>query len=89
MGIKILEPRAGLEPATCRLRIGCSTTELPRHLAEIWVSLLLLLGEANSGSNMLIHRADSPHYDAKLLSLPFFYETLNSLDFNRTLTCAA
>ena len=25
-----MEPRAGLEPATCRLRIGCSTTELPR-----------------------------------------------------------
>jgi hypothetical protein len=28
---KRLEPRAGLEPATCRLRIGCSTTELPRR----------------------------------------------------------
>ena len=28
----MLEPRAGLEPATCRLRIGCSTTELPRPL---------------------------------------------------------
>jgi hypothetical protein len=29
--LKNLEPRAGLEPATCRLRIGCSTTELPRR----------------------------------------------------------
>ena len=28
--LKTLEPRAGVEPATCRLRIGCSTTELPR-----------------------------------------------------------
>ena len=25
-----LEPRVGVEPTTCRLRIGCSTTELPR-----------------------------------------------------------
>src|SRR5258706_15774656 len=27
-----LEPRVGVEPTTCRLRIGCSTTELPRPL---------------------------------------------------------
>ena len=27
---EILEPRVGVEPTTCRLRIGCSTTELPR-----------------------------------------------------------
>jgi hypothetical protein len=27
-----MEPRARLELATCRLRIGCSTTELPRPL---------------------------------------------------------
>ena len=27
---KIVEPRVGVEPTTCRLRIGCSTTELPR-----------------------------------------------------------
>ena len=27
---RILEPRARVELATCRLRIGCSTTELPR-----------------------------------------------------------
>ena len=27
-----LEPRARVELATCRLRIGCSTTELPRPL---------------------------------------------------------
>ena len=27
-----MEPRARVELATCRLRIGCSTTELPRHL---------------------------------------------------------
>src|SRR5437016_6236273 len=26
-----LEPRARVELATCRLRIGCSTTELPRR----------------------------------------------------------
>src|SRR5579863_4365796 len=25
-----VEPRVGVEPTTCRLRIGCSTTELPR-----------------------------------------------------------
>src|SRR5260370_19822968 len=25
-----MEPRVGVEPTTCRLRIGCSTTELPR-----------------------------------------------------------
>lgn len=29
---KKLEPTSGLEPLTCRLRIGCSTTELPRPL---------------------------------------------------------
>src|SRR5882757_6827217 len=28
---EILEPRARVELATCRLRIGCSTTELPRR----------------------------------------------------------
>jgi hypothetical protein len=28
--IEKLEPRARVELATCRLRIGCSTTELPR-----------------------------------------------------------
>src|SRR6201997_1723627 len=27
-----VEPRVGVEPTTCRLRIGCSTTELPRPL---------------------------------------------------------
>src|SRR2546421_2091599 len=27
-----MEPRARVELATCRLRIGCSTTELPRPL---------------------------------------------------------
>jgi hypothetical protein len=25
-----VEPRVGVEPTTCRLRIDCSTTELPR-----------------------------------------------------------
>src|SRR5208283_1556893 len=25
-----MEPRVGVEPTTCRLRIDCSTTELPR-----------------------------------------------------------
>jgi hypothetical protein len=30
--LKRLEPRARVELATCRLRIGCSTTELPRPL---------------------------------------------------------
>ena len=29
-GKGMLEPRVGVEPTTCRLRIGCSTTELPR-----------------------------------------------------------
>ena len=32
--MKSLEPRVGVEPTTCRLRIGCSTTELPRHPVE-------------------------------------------------------
>src|SRR6266404_480378 len=27
-----MEPRVGVEPTTCRLRIRCSTTELPRPL---------------------------------------------------------
>src|SRR5437899_7552765 len=27
---RTVEPRVGVEPTTCRLRIGCSTTELPR-----------------------------------------------------------
>jgi hypothetical protein len=26
-----MEPMVGLEPTTCRLRIGCSTTELHRR----------------------------------------------------------
>ena len=26
-----MEPKVGVEPTTCRLRIGCSTTELPRQ----------------------------------------------------------
>src|SRR5437667_10244497 len=29
---RTVEPRVGVEPTTCRLRIGCSTTELPRPL---------------------------------------------------------
>src|ERR1700722_15349437 len=29
-GGRKVEPRVGVEPTTCRLRIGCSTTELPR-----------------------------------------------------------
>src|SRR5437016_4940594 len=31
---RMLEPRVGVEPTTCRLRIGCSTTELPRQTLE-------------------------------------------------------
>src|SRR5580692_10819596 len=27
---RMMEPRVGVEPTTCRLRIDCSTTELPR-----------------------------------------------------------
>jgi hypothetical protein len=30
-----MEPRARVELATCRLRIGCSTTELPRQTCVI------------------------------------------------------
>jgi hypothetical protein len=29
---RTVEPRVGIEPTTCRLRIDCSTTELPRPL---------------------------------------------------------
>ena len=29
----LLEPRVGVEPTTCRLRIDCSTTELPRPVS--------------------------------------------------------
>src|SRR6202035_4599321 len=32
---KKLEPRVGVEPTTCRLRIGCSTTELPRLINNL------------------------------------------------------
>src|SRR2546426_1620091 len=34
---KNLEPRVGVEPTTCRLRIGCSTTELPRLFKQLRV----------------------------------------------------
>ena len=34
----ILEPRARVELATCRLRIGCSTTELPRPIKHLRVA---------------------------------------------------
>src|SRR6266436_5241986 len=34
-----MEPRARVELATCRLRIGCSTTELPRLGAENYLSI--------------------------------------------------
>src|SRR5713226_3998347 len=34
-----MEPRVGVEPTTCRLRIGCSTTELPRLGAENYLSI--------------------------------------------------
>jgi hypothetical protein len=30
-----MEPRARVELATCRLRIGCSTTELPRLCVDL------------------------------------------------------
>src|SRR4029077_20102913 len=30
-----MEPRVGVEPTTCRLRIGCSTTELPRLIKHL------------------------------------------------------
>src|SRR4029077_8140989 len=47
---EILEPRARVELATCRLRIGCSTTELPRLGAENYLSncgkLVSILQEA-------------------------------------------
>ncbi len=29
-----MAPRAGLEPATVRLTVGCSTTELPRNIVK-------------------------------------------------------
>jgi hypothetical protein len=32
-----MEPRARVELATCRLRIGCSTTELPRLINHLRV----------------------------------------------------
>src|SRR6266851_2992438 len=32
-----MEPRVGVEPTTCRLRIGCSTTELPRLIKQLRV----------------------------------------------------
>ena len=43
---KKVEPRAGLEPATCRLRIGCSTTELPRlfnNLRDVLTAFCVVL----------------------------------------------
>ena len=46
--LKTLEPRAGLEPATCRLRIGCSTTELPRLCVD---STIVNFTEISSASH--------------------------------------
>src|ERR1700720_4740759 len=51
MAIRLcMEPRVGVEPTTCRLRIDCSTTELPRLGAENYLSicgkLLSILQEA-------------------------------------------
>src|ERR1700730_1915813 len=34
-----MEPRARVELATCRLRIGCSTTELPRLGGENYLTI--------------------------------------------------
>src|ERR1700719_998846 len=34
-----VEPRARVDLATCRLRIGCSTTELPRPGGETYISI--------------------------------------------------
>src|SRR5258708_38327107 len=34
-----MEPRERVELATCRLRIGCSTTELPRLRTENYISI--------------------------------------------------
>src|SRR5216684_259213 len=36
---RCMEPRVGVEPTTCRLRIGCSTTELPRPGTENYLSI--------------------------------------------------
>src|SRR5436190_23081977 len=52
----ILEPRARVELATCRLRIGCSTTELPRHRIETkGVSLCVAARNPKPSSNL--HRS--------------------------------
>ena len=44
-GEKTMEPRVGVEPTTCRLRIDCSTTELPRPFSykSFYHRLLFLL----------------------------------------------
>lgn len=37
-----VEPRAGIEPATCPLRVGCSTTEPPRRKGKSTLCLMEL-----------------------------------------------
>ena len=69
-----MEPRARVELATCRLRIGCSTTELPRLCGENYLStcgkLLSILQEAVFPRGLLlktllvrkrIHRPADPY----------------------------
>src|SRR6267143_3197358 len=50
-----MEPRARVELATCRLRIGCSTTELPRPL--IINDLFLCLTSFSERLSSIFHRS--------------------------------
>src|SRR5713101_5607680 len=66
---KRLEPRVGVEPTTCRLRIGCSTTELPRPalttiaFAENYCQFIARNGVLSVRER--IHRPSDSHPDQK------------------------
>src|SRR2546421_9498000 len=66
---KEMEPRVGVEPTTCRLRIGCSTTELPRPapitiaFAENYCQFIREYGVLSAREG--IHRPADSHADQK------------------------
>src|SRR6266478_9954524 len=68
-GKEILEPRARVELATCRLRIGCSTTELPRP-AQTTIAFAQNYCQFGRGDDLLsarkrIHRPADAHANQK------------------------
>src|SRR5216684_1680948 len=68
-GWTMLEPRVGVEPTTCRLRIGCSTTELPRPalttIAFAENSCQFIRKTAFFSSREWVHRPSDSHANQK------------------------